>query len=130
MDTAAAIAVLRPLEVALHQPLVRSDRATLDRLLHSRFREAGRSGLIHSREKVLDEFLGQPPKYEVWSQDYEADVLSDDFVVLTYRSAHVESDGSLANFTNRMSLWQLADGVWQIRFHQGTPCAPFEQAAT
>jgi hypothetical protein len=93
------------------------------------FREFGRSGLIYSREAVLEEFLVQPMNYKVLSQDYEADVLAEDVVVLTYRSAHIANDGSLTHFTNRTSIWQLTDCVWRVRFHQGTPCEPFERVA-
>jgi hypothetical protein len=128
MNAEEALTVLPPLEQALHRPEIRSDRAALARLLHPRFREFGRSGRIYDREEVLGEFQAQPQNYRVWSQDYRADVLLDDVVVLTYRSAHIENDGSLAQFTNRMSLWQLADCGWQVRFHQGTPCAPFARA--
>ena len=130
MNAEEALTVLRPLEEALHQPQIRSDRAQLERLLHPRFREFGRSGRIYGRDEVLAEFSVQHQNYEVWSQDYQADVLLDDVVVVTYRSAHIEDGGSLIQFTTRMSLWQLADRVWQVRFHQGTPCAPFERAAT
>ena len=90
MDAAVSLAVLRPLEVALHQRQVRSDRAALEKILHAQFREFGRSGRIYSREEVLDEFRVERPNYEIWSQDYEVDVIVDDVVLLTYRSAHIE----------------------------------------
>lgn len=128
MDPTTALAVLRPLEVALHQPQIRSDHAAMQALLHAEFRELGRCGQMYCRDDVLREFLGQPPSYQVWSQDYQADVVTDGLTILTYKSAHMEPDGSLSRFTARMSVWQVADQGWQVRFHQGTPCAPFERA--
>jgi len=44
MDAQHLLEQLRELEVALHQPANRRDRAMLERLLHPRFREFGRSG--------------------------------------------------------------------------------------
>ncbi len=44
---------LRDLEVALHQPEVRSDASRLDELLHDSFVEFGRSGRSYSKADLL-----------------------------------------------------------------------------
>jgi hypothetical protein len=116
---------LRALEVALHQSALRADPARLGALLHPAFREFGRSGAIYSRDATLAEFVEQAQPYTIWSQDFIAEALSDELVLLTYRSAHIDAAGALERHTNRMSLWQRTERGWQMRFHQGTPSPPF-----
>ena len=89
MESAELLATLRDLEVALHQPDVRSDRVKLGDLLHLQFREFGRSGAEYARENVLVEFESSPPSYDVWSQDFRVDELAPGVALLTYRSAHL-----------------------------------------
>ena len=125
MDTKALLETLRTLEEALHQPQVRSDREQLDRLLHPRFREFGRSGRIYTKADILAELPDQPQTYEVWSQELEVEPLSQSLALVTYRSAHINRDGELERHTNRSSLWQLTAHGWQMLFHQGTPTDAF-----
>jgi catechol 2,3-dioxygenase-like lactoylglutathione lyase family enzyme len=121
MDEKALLNILRTLEVALHQPHVRADAIRLAQLLHPSFRELSRSGREYSRDEVLAEFATDPQAYEVFSQDYQLEQLAPGLALLTYRSAHIASDGTLDRHTLRVSLWQLTDAGWQLRFHQGTP---------
>src|SRR5215510_15421687 len=125
MEAAELLAKLRELEVVLHQPGVRSDRAKLGELLHPQFREFGRSGAEYGREDVLREFEANPPSYEVWSQDFRIEELAPGVALVTYRSAHLRADGRLDRYTNRASVWQLTPSGWRMRFHQGTPTAEF-----
>src|SRR5215207_2251740 len=127
MDAKALLETLRTLEVALHQPQVRSDREQLDRLLHPRFREFGRSGRIYSKADILAELPDEPQAYEVWSQELAVEPLSEDLALITYRSAHINGDGELERHTNRSSLWQLTEHGWQMLFHQGTPTDAFSR---
>ena len=121
---------LRDLEVALHQPRTRGDAVRLRELLHPRFREIGRSGRAYSRDDVLAELVDQSQACEIFSEDYRLDQLSERLALLTYRSAHVATDGALERHSLRSSLWELTEGGgWQLRFHQGTPTEPFEAAA-
>lgn len=130
MDAAALLETLRTLELALHQPEVRRDRARLNALLHTRYREFGRSGRIYEKHEVLDEFSERPQTYKVWSQEYRAESLAKDVALLTYKSAHIGDDGSLERHSNRSSLWLRTENGWQILFHQGTPTDPFPRDAT
>jgi len=108
---------------------VRSDREKLDQLLHPRFREFGRSGRIYTKAEILAEFSDQPQTYEVWSQEFHVEPLSEELALLTYRSAHVDREGNLERHTNRSSLWQSTDGGWRMLFHQGTPTEAFAKDA-
>ena len=130
MDAKVLLETLRALETALHQPQVRSDRARLDRLLHRRFREFGRSGHIYTRAEILAEFSHQPQTYAIWSQEFQVEPLSEGLALLTYKSAHIDSEGKLERHTIRSSLWQLTRCGWQMLFHQGTPTEPFPRAAS
>lgn len=116
---------LRALEVALHQPHIRGDRDALETLLHPGFRELGRSGASYTREQVLAELATEPQTYAVWSQNYQVELLAHDCALLTYKSAHVNAEGQLERHTNRSSIWQVTEGRWLLRFHQGTPTGAF-----
>ncbi|WP_445083050.1 nuclear transport factor 2 family protein [Candidatus Nitrotoga sp. BS] len=120
---------LRALEVSLHKPETRGDPNELGHHLHQRFREFGRSGATYTREQTLEEFSSEPQAYHVWSQEFQLQLLSQDIALLTYRSAHIESDGQLTRHTNRSSVWQYLEGRWLLRFHQGTPTSAFTQGA-
>ena len=107
MSGSTPLETLRELEVALHQPKVRSAPAKLGELLHPAFREYGRSGAIYTRAQVLAEFTVHEQTYTVWSQDFLVEQLAEGLVLLTYRSAHVSESNELEHYTNRSSLWQL-----------------------
>jgi len=119
---------LQELESALHQPAVRRSIAELDRLLHPRFREFGRSGRSYTKSDVLTNLPAGQESSVVWSQEFEVEPLAEGLALLTYRSAQVDAEGRLTRHTNRSSLWQHTDRGWQMLFHQGTPCEPFEPA--
>lgn len=130
MDRPAFVDRLKELEQRLLRPEVRSDPEQLGLLLHPSFTEIGAGGKIYSREEVLAEFRDTPPGYAVWAQDFLADALRDDVVLLTYKSAHIDGSGKLSRFVSRTSLWQRTGAGWQMRFHQGTPTDEFEQHET
>jgi hypothetical protein len=71
MEASGLLATLRELEIALHQPEVRSDPERLGALLHPQFREVGRSGAEYTRAAVLQEFEAAVQAYRVWSQDFQ-----------------------------------------------------------
>jgi hypothetical protein len=120
---------LQDLEVALHQPAIRRDRAMIERLLHPRFREFGRSGRAYVRADVLANLPAEHEATTVWSQNFNIELVGNDAAMLTYTSAHAVTDGKLELHTNRSSLWVLEAGTWQMLFHQGTPTEPFERVS-
>jgi hypothetical protein len=129
MSASVPLAALRALEIQTHQPYVRGNSDELGKLLHPLFFEIGRSGQVYSRAAILAEFHGRLPSYNVWSQDFQAELVTIDLAFLTYRSAHLLDGGMLERHTLRASLWQYASQGWQMRFHQGTPTAAFERSA-
>ena len=120
---------LQALEVELHQPLVRSDAARLDALLHEDFREFGRSGADYTKASILSHLLAASAHANVIADRFEVRRLGDAVALLTYRSAHRLADGTLGRFTLRSSIWVHSPAGWQMSFHQGTPTDPYEPEA-
>lgn len=116
-DTAAH---LRAFEEALLDPAVRRDRARVEQFLAEDFEEFGSSGRVWTRTQILDELAGEryvPPAIE----DFRCAMLTDAVALVTYRSVK-SFDGAGAQITSvRSSIWTKKDGIWKLRFHQGTP---------
>jgi hypothetical protein len=113
---------LKALEVELHQGTTRANRARMDALLHADFIEFGRSGTVWTRQATLDEFgAGGEGAPRIQADRFKLHALDDILALLTYRSAHLNADGSCHRHTLRSSLWQRSAHGWQLRFHQGTP---------
>ena len=117
---------LREREVALHQPGVRADVNRLEELLHESFAEIGRSGRSYSRADILGELPLENTSSSVLSQDFCVAVVTNGVALLTYKSAHVDSDGTISCHALRSSLWLHTAQGWQVRFHQGTPTDAFK----
>ena len=109
------------LETELHRSATRHDPARLRTLLHPQFEEFGRSGKRYGRDEILQEFSTGGDLAPVHAQDFELAELSDGVALLTYRSAHVDAEGSLYRQTLRSSVWVRTENGWTMRFHQGTP---------
>jgi len=122
--------IVKQLEVELHQSAVRLDTERVRMLLHKSFVECGRSGRIYNRSEILEEISEENSGVSIWSQDFVGEEMSDGVILLTYLSAHINSDGELSRYTFRSSLWQQTPHGWQVRFHQGTPTGAFVQRAT
>ena len=114
------IAELTTLEEAMWIAESRYDEAFQAQRFAGDFFEFGRSGRIHGRAQAVlphtarEEILAQLPL-----DDLRFRVLDDHRVQLTYNS-HVTYDG-VVEHGRRSSLWTKVDGVWRMRFHQGTP---------
>ena len=114
---------LQALEVELHHPGVRSSRARLEGLLHPEFHEVGRSGRQYNKATVVAFLESQTTHLAVEASAFTVVQLAPELALLTYRSAHSQSDGSLTNHTLRASVWVRENSAWQLRYHQGTPAA-------
>lgn len=112
---------LQSLEVELHHPGVRCNRERLEQLLHPEFHEVGRSGRTYGRESIVNHLAAQQTQPVVVSDSFAVSQLAPGVALLTYRSAHVESEGKLVHHTLRSSVWLKASAGWQMRYHQGTP---------
>lgn len=114
---------LRALEVELHHPGVPCSRERLERLLHPRFHEIGRSGTTYDRTTVLAHLESVRASPRVESTAFEVMSLGRDHALLTYRSAQRQADGTLGGHTHRCSLWAREAEGWRLLYHQGTPAA-------
>jgi hypothetical protein len=106
------------LERALADPAVRGDRAQVEALLHSKFREFGSSGRVWNRAEIIDLLAAEPPG-EIVVENVEVRAVAEGVALVTYTSRR----GSGGRPILRSSLWVRAEGRWQIVFHQGTPAA-------
>lgn len=97
-------------EQLLLDPAVRSDAVQVGQLLHPDFLEFGRSGRVWDYQGMV-EALSRDPSVTGTATDFALCQLSDDVVLLTYRTADAL----------RSSVWvRDGDAGWRLRFHQGT----------
>lgn len=112
---------LRALEESLWRSETRFDDRLMDQLFASDFVEIGRSGRIYSRSEM---FFGDSNHYDIAAilplPGFVARWLTRDVALVTYRSE--VRDGERVSFGARSSVWSRKNGIWQLRFHQGTPC--------
>ena len=116
----AEVAALRALEESLWREETRYDRAYMDAVLAPGFAEFGRSGRTYDRESCLVD-AGEPIGARLPLEDFAVTFVRPDVALVTYVNED-EADGPRRS--NRMSLWDRADGRWRLLFHQGTPTTP------
>ena len=115
------------LEQALHEPLVRADRAKLLELLHPEFEELGRSGRRYTRADVLERLPPEAASAElsrIEASRFRLRVLGPccaQLLYLTYEAGR--------GCTWRTSLWERESGVWRLRFHQATAASDAPEGA-
>ena len=113
---------LRRREPIFHHPGFGTSRADYMRMTVDDFWEIGASGQRYSRGFVLDVLearLKNPVNESGWqSRDFHVRELAPNVYLLTYTLRQGE------RLTRRSTIWQRADGDWQIVFHQGTVVAP------
>ncbi len=116
------LAELMALELALHEPAVRANRLQLERLLHPQFAEVGRSGRAYTHSGICERLVGagEQAQPQVEASHFAVSELGSGVALLTYRSAHRESTGTLAHHALRTSVWLRTETGWQMRYHQGT----------
>lgn len=105
------------LEESLWKDETRFDMAYMEDILHPDFFEFGRSGRTYQRQDTLD-VPREPTRAKFPLKDLKIDEISDDVVLITYKS-QVQYD--TLEVWNRSSIWVNLDGKWRLRFHQGTP---------
>jgi hypothetical protein len=114
---------LQALEVELHHPAVRCSRERLEQLLHPDFYEVGRSGRTYDRATVIAHLVAQESQPVMESGAFALSELAPGIAMLTYRSAFADPEHGLSYHALRASVWVNTAGVWQMRYHQGTPAA-------
>lgn len=114
-------------EVALHQYDVRQNKLEVTRLLHPDFREVGVSGRSYDYESIVKRMGAEKSsKGHIHSQDYECIQIEPSAQLLLYRSVFVDEHGGFSHFAKRSSIWVLSGVQWQMKYHQGTSCEPFQ----
>ncbi len=122
---------LRDMEVELHQHKTRADTKKLQLLIHPEFKEIGYSGKTHDFKSTLKNLpLEKNSGLEIWSQNFCYTEFSSTVIQVTYRSAHLDSNGILSRYAKRSSVWVNESGNWKIIFHQATPTDEFKKSNT
>ncbi|WP_326497810.1 nuclear transport factor 2 family protein [Enterobacter cloacae] len=108
---------LKRLECSLHGSR-RKERKWLEQILHEKFSEITRSGVLVDRAQTIEALLGEDNVPVILSSDFRLISAGDNFAILYYRT--VNPDGSRASL--RSSCWEISkNGQWKLVFHQGTP---------
>lgn len=122
-DNQFDMAFFRSLEQSLHRPEVRRSRKAVGESLADDFIEFGSSGSVYDKPTILDALANEPASSSdmaIESSDYAMRILSNDAVLLTYRTVSRSSELGMERHALRSSIWQQIDGRWQMSFHQGT----------
>jgi hypothetical protein len=114
----AVIDQLEKLEESLWTTDTRFDSAYMDRIFAPDFVEFGCSGRRYAREVMLG-VTGDRLDAVLPLRDFAVRLVGDDAALVTYVSEVSYADR--VQLCRRSSLWTREDGVWRLRFHQGTP---------
>ncbi|WP_010605151.1 nuclear transport factor 2 family protein [Pseudoalteromonas maricaloris] len=113
-------------ECALHRKENRHNMALCRELLHPQFIEVGRSGSQYNLGQILCLMNEEEwPDGEVVAEQFHCAYMISDALLLTYRSAWRNTDGTLSEHAYRSSLWVEQNDKWQLLHHQGTPTSLF-----
>lgn len=114
-------------EIELHQYAVRQSKSKVASLLHPEFSEVGKSGMSYDYKSIIERMENEKPSNGyTHSQDYETIQLGASARLLLYKSAFVDESGKVTGYCKRSSIWLFNGVKWQMKYHQGTPCSPFE----
>ena len=112
------------LEQHLLKPNVRSSREELDRLLTDDFMEIPSTGSSYFKVDALNRIPSETSP-EFTQQNYELRVLSENVMQLIYKATIKCPNSTVIKHSMRNSVWKYNGSLWQMAFHQGTPCEPF-----
>jgi hypothetical protein len=114
-------------EIELHQYETRHNLADIERLIHPSFVEVGKSGTSYDFDSIIKTMQAEvPSNVRIYSQHYECTQLEPSVQLLRYESALVNESGEASDFAKRCSIWAFTGSGWQLKYHQGTPCEPFD----
>lgn len=108
------------LENSLLKSEIRSSFEQLDILLADDFKEFGSSGLIYTKQNVLERLPSNTDKVVYLVSDFEIKSLSEDIVMANFKTDRIINDREKVS-SLRTSLWRKEDSNWRMFFHQGTP---------
>lgn len=108
------------LEHAMWREATRYSREFQERHFAPDFVEFGRSGRVYGRDQMI--VTGGEP-IDARLENVQVRELSPDLALMTYDSV-LTRDQDVIEYARRSSIWTKANGIWQMRFHQGTPFSP------
>lgn len=114
-------AELARLEEDMWREATRYDLGFQERRFAQDFTEFGRSGRVYSREQVICADR-RPIRAVLPLANLAIRLLDTNTAQVTYDS-QVSHCGAV-QYAHRSSIWSRIDGVWVMRFHQGTPYVP------
>ena len=114
------------LELSLLKPEIRSSIQELNKLLADDFLEIPSTGTPYNKSHALNR-IPQEASPEFIVQDFELRTLSKNIVQLIYKAKIIQQNKNTIAYSQRSSIWKQTTGKWQMLFHQGTPCQPFDK---
>lgn len=111
---------LRRLEQSLLEPAVRRDGDRLRQLLAEDFLEFGSSGRVWTRKAIIDLLAAETGFLAPEIEDFQCSMIGGKVALVTYRTVRVDAGSGERLCSLRSSVWVRQDGVWRMRFHQGT----------
>ncbi|MCL1049783.1 DUF4440 domain-containing protein [Shewanella abyssi] len=110
--------------IFLQKPEVRASRGELERLISDDFMEFAATGCCFGKAEVLARLPDERAPY-IETSHFEVRELTDGLCQVLYRAKFKKANDNIISFSIRSSLWRGHQEVWQMVFHQGTPCKPF-----
>ncbi|WP_370304648.1 nuclear transport factor 2 family protein [Rheinheimera baltica] len=115
------------LEQLLVQPATRLSVELLNRHLADDFYEIAATGRCFGKADVLERLPTETPPV-ITQQDFNCNFLADGLAQLTYRATIQRAENESSSYSVRSSLYRYDGEKWQMVFHQGTACEPFDVA--
>ena len=119
-------AKLIELEEHLFKAETRASYGELDQLIADEFTEIAGSGVRFGKKEALERLPAELPP-QISAFEYKLRHLAPNYAQLLYKAVMVKGGETTATYSLRCSIWSLINGRWQMLFHQGTLCKPFEK---
>ncbi|MBA8876926.1 DUF4440 domain-containing protein [Phyllobacterium myrsinacearum] len=116
--------LLQSFEEQLLEQSVRQTPNTVRQLLADEFVEFGSSGSVFNKQEIVDALANEAADKDPFvrsTSDFSVQALSQDVILITYRSVRAHIVTGQERHSLRSSVWKFIDGRWQMIFHQGTP---------
>jgi hypothetical protein len=102
-------------ELELLDPAIRRNPEAVRERLHPEFREVGASGRVWDRGSMIVSLASEEDDTPSETREMEPVALAEGVVLLTYTVRRGDRE------SYRASIWELHEGAWRLRYHQGTP---------
>ena len=107
------------LETDLLKQETRSSFEKLNKLLADDFKEFGSSGLVYTKQNVLERLPSNTDNTVYVVSDFKITILSENIVMANFKANRTINNTETVS-SLRTSLWRNENGVWKMFFHQGT----------